>query len=83
MVGPLIVPESLIGFAVPIMLIATLLVYFIIMQQEMTRWEGWLLLLFLRLLHCGTVRVDLKSGTDGGSLDDLQSRRDLAQSHGS
>ena len=37
---------SLIGFAVPIMLIATLLVYFIIMQQEMTRWEGWLLILF-------------------------------------
>ena len=45
-VGVLTVPQTLIGFAVPIMLVATLLVYFIVMQQEMTRWEGWLLLLF-------------------------------------
>ncbi|MEZ5825667.1 MAG: calcium/sodium antiporter [Geminicoccaceae bacterium] len=45
-VGVLVVPASLIGFAVPIMLVATLLVYFIVMQQEMTKWEGALLLLF-------------------------------------
>ncbi|MCB1832623.1 MAG: calcium/sodium antiporter [Geminicoccaceae bacterium] len=44
--GMLVVPASLIGFAVPIMLVATLLVYFIVMQQEMTKWEGALLLLF-------------------------------------
>lgn len=46
LVGPLVVPASLIAFAVPVMLAATILVYFIIMQQEITRWEGWLLLLF-------------------------------------
>jgi len=46
LVGPLVVPQSLIDFAVPVMIIATIIVYFIIMQQEMTRWEGWLLILF-------------------------------------
>ena len=46
LVGPLIVPASLIGFAVPVMIAATIIVYFIIMQQEITRWEGWLLILF-------------------------------------
>ena len=46
LVGPLIVPASLIAFAVPVLLAATIIVYFIIMQQEITRWEGWLLLLF-------------------------------------
>lgn len=46
LVGPLAVPAGLISFAVPVMIAATIIVYFIIMQQEITRWEGWLLLLF-------------------------------------
>ena len=46
LVGPLRVPDSLLEFALPLMLIATLLGFFMIMENEMTRWEGWLALLF-------------------------------------
>ena len=46
LVGPLRVPDSLLEFALPLMLIATLLGFFMIMEKEMTKWEGWLSLLF-------------------------------------
>jgi len=46
MVGPVIVPAPLIAFGLPVMLVATLLAYLMIMKQEITRWEGLLLLLF-------------------------------------
>jgi cation:H+ antiporter len=46
LVGPLAVPASITGFALPVMLIATLLAFFMIMEKEMTKWEGWLLILF-------------------------------------
>jgi cation:H+ antiporter len=46
LVGPLRVPDSLLEFALPLMLIATLLSFFMIMEKEMTKWEGWLSLLF-------------------------------------
>jgi cation:H+ antiporter len=46
LVGPLAVPASITGFALPVMLIATLLTFFMIMEKEMTKWEGWLLILF-------------------------------------
>lgn len=46
LVGPLLVPDSLLAFAVPLMVIATLLGFFMIMEKEMTKWEGWLLFLF-------------------------------------
>ncbi|HEX6141569.1 MAG TPA: calcium/sodium antiporter [Geminicoccaceae bacterium] len=44
--GTLLVPASILGFALPLMVIATLLAFFMVMEQELTLWEGWLLLLF-------------------------------------
>ena len=44
--GRLTVPDSLLDFAVPVMLIATILAFFMIMEKEMTKWEGWLMILF-------------------------------------
>jgi cation:H+ antiporter len=46
LIGPLAVPDSLLAFALPLMVIATLLGFFMIMEKEMTKWEGWLSLLF-------------------------------------
>jgi cation:H+ antiporter len=46
LVGPLHVPASLLEFALPLMIVATLLTFFSIMERELTKWEGWLLLLF-------------------------------------
>ena len=46
LVGPLAVPDSITDYAVPVMVIATLLAFFMIMEKEMTKWEGWLLILF-------------------------------------
>lgn len=54
LVGPLFVPDSIIDFALPVMLIATILAFFMIMEKEMTKWEGWLLLLFY-VYFIGTV----------------------------
>jgi cation:H+ antiporter len=46
LVGPLVVPQSILNFGLPVMIIATLLAFFMIMEKEMTKWEGWLSLLF-------------------------------------
>jgi cation:H+ antiporter len=46
LVGPLPVPASLIDFALPVMVVATVITFFITMEKEMTRWEGWLMMLF-------------------------------------
>jgi cation:H+ antiporter len=46
LVGPLVVPDSIVEFAVPVMVIATVLAFFMIMEKELTKWEGWLLMLF-------------------------------------
>lgn len=46
LIGPLVVAPSLIAFALPMMIAATLMTMFAIMEQELTKWEGWLLLLF-------------------------------------
>jgi cation:H+ antiporter len=45
LVGPLLVPASLLDLAVPTLVAATVLTVFMIMENELTRWEGWLLLL--------------------------------------
>ncbi len=46
LVGPLAVPPTILDFALPMMVIATLLAFFMIMEKEMTKWEGWLAILF-------------------------------------
>jgi|TARA_Y100000310_G_C20686317_1_gene819250 cation:H+ antiporter len=44
--GALIIPPGILSFGLPMMLVATLLFFFITLGKEITRWEGWLLLLF-------------------------------------
>ena len=46
LIGTLIIPQSIISFGLPMMLAATLLYYFITQDKEITKWEGWLLLIF-------------------------------------
>lgn len=40
------IPQNIIFFGLPVMLIATLLFFFITQDQEITQWEGWLLIIF-------------------------------------
>jgi cation:H+ antiporter len=44
--GNLIIPSSILSFALPLMLIATLLYVFITQDKQITQWEGGLLLIF-------------------------------------
>ena len=46
MIGPVHVPGNIITFALPLMVIATLLFFFMTQDKEVTKWEGWLLILF-------------------------------------
>ncbi|MFC7097709.1 calcium/sodium antiporter [Halobaculum marinum] len=56
-VAPITVPESVRGYALPVMVLATLLYYFVTQDREITRWEGIALLLVYAafLLNLGTV----------------------------
>jgi cation:H+ antiporter len=40
LLGPLSVPANVLGFALPVMVLATLLYYFVTQDREITRWEG-------------------------------------------
>jgi len=42
----LIIPKSILTFSLPMMIIASLLYFFMTQDKEITLWEGWLLLLF-------------------------------------
>jgi cation:H+ antiporter len=44
--GTLIIPASIISFALPMMLIAIFLFVFMTLGKEVSRWEGWFLILF-------------------------------------
>jgi len=44
--GALIIPQSIIMFALPMMIIGTLMFFFMAQEKEITKWEGWLLLIF-------------------------------------
>tara|TARA_Y100000310_G_scaffold344857_1_gene460053 strand:- start:8085 stop:9023 length:939 start_codon:yes stop_codon:yes gene_type:complete len=44
--GNLNAPPTITGFALPLMLIATILTVFMMQEREMTKWEGWMLILF-------------------------------------
>ncbi|MHA1874834.1 MAG: calcium/sodium antiporter [Promethearchaeota archaeon] len=46
LVGTLIIPSSILMFGLPMMLIATLLYFFITQDKGITKWEGWLLVIF-------------------------------------
>lgn len=44
--GKLVIPHSIITFGIPMMLIASLLFFFMGQDKEITQWEGWFLLIF-------------------------------------
>ncbi|MBN2012483.1 calcium/sodium antiporter [candidate division KSB1 bacterium] len=44
--GNLIIPHSIITFALPMMIIATLLYLFSTQDKQITRWEGWMMIMF-------------------------------------
>jgi cation:H+ antiporter len=46
LIGKLTIPDSMMSFGLPVMLMATLLYVFITQDKEISRWEGWLLLIF-------------------------------------
>ncbi len=46
LIGTLIIPKSILSFGLPMMLIATIMYFFITQDKEITKWEGWLLLIF-------------------------------------
>jgi cation:H+ antiporter len=46
LISPLVVTQSIIAFTIPIMVISSILFYFITTQKEVNRWEGAFLLVF-------------------------------------
>ena len=44
--GTMIITESILSFGLPMMLIAVFMYFFITLDKEITRWDGWLLLIF-------------------------------------
>lgn len=44
--GALIIPKTMLMFSLPVMIIATLMFFFITQNREITKWEGWMLLVF-------------------------------------
>jgi cation:H+ antiporter len=47
--GALVIPESVLSFGLPVMVLATLLFFFMAQDKEVSRWEGWLLVVFYAL----------------------------------
>ena len=45
-INPLSIPQNILTFGLPMLVIATLLYFFITQDNEITSWEGWLLLIF-------------------------------------
>jgi len=52
--GEIVVPQSIIEFSMPVMLVASLLFFFVVLDREVSRWEGYILLL-LYLLFMGNL----------------------------
>ena len=46
LIGTLVIPSSILAFSLPVMLIATLLFFFVTLKKEVTNWEGWMLIIF-------------------------------------
>ncbi len=44
--GTLVIPSTITGFVMPMMIIATLLYFVVIWEKEITHWEGWMLVIF-------------------------------------
>lgn len=46
LIGNLVLPNTMISFGVPMMIIASVLFFLVTQQKRITNWEGWLLLIF-------------------------------------
>ncbi len=46
LLGTLIIPQSIIFFGIPVLLAATFLYFFATQDKQITRWEGWMLIVF-------------------------------------
>jgi len=46
LIGTLVIPQNILLFGLPMMIIATLLFFFMGQDKEITQWEGWLLIIF-------------------------------------
>lgn len=44
--GPLAIPDSVLFFSIPVMIASTFLYLFMTQDKEITKWEGWLLVIF-------------------------------------
>lgn len=49
LVGAITIPAIMVSFGIPMLILATLLYFFITLDQEITVWEGWLLIIFYGL----------------------------------
>lgn len=46
LLGAITIPDSLLSFSLPFMIIVSLLFFFFTQDKEITKWEGWMLVLF-------------------------------------
>ncbi len=46
LMGSLIIPQGMIFFGIPVLLVATFLYFFATQDKQITRWEGWMLIVF-------------------------------------
>jgi cation:H+ antiporter len=58
LIGPLSIPQSIVNFAIPMMVIASLLFFFMVQDKEITQWEGWLLLIFYAFFIGGLFKLN-------------------------
>ncbi|MGB3479009.1 MAG: calcium/sodium antiporter [bacterium] len=58
LIGSLIIPQHIITFALPMMVIASLLFFFMTQDKEISQWEGWLLLIFYVFYIGGLFKIN-------------------------
>lgn len=46
LVGTLVIPANMTGYGIYMLVVATLIYFFITLDREVTKWEGWLLIIF-------------------------------------
>lgn len=44
--GEIVVPDSILSFSLPLMIVASVMAFFIIQTKSISRWAGWILILF-------------------------------------
>ena len=45
-IGDLVVTQDILSFSLPVMLVATIMYFFMTQDKQITKWEGWFLMLF-------------------------------------